>query len=65
MIIEWMVKKYRLNQVGLLTLSFGVPGSGKGLQETKELREMAKDLAFGQKRWHSFNTNIIAKRYPD
>ena len=65
MIIEWMVKKYGLNHVGLLTLSFGVPGSGRGSQATQELRELAKDLGFVQKRWHSFNTNVVSKRYPD
>jgi hypothetical protein len=65
MAIEWMVKKHGLNNVGLLTLTFGVPGSGRGSQATKELREQAKDLEFVQKRWHSLNTNIIAKRYPD
>lgn len=65
MAIEWMVKKHGLNHVGLLTLTFGVPGSGRGSQATKELREQAKDLEFVQQRWHSLNTNIIAKRYPD
>lgn len=65
MAIEWMVKKHGLNNVGLLTLTFGVPSSGRGSQATKELREQAKDLEFVQKRWHSLNTNIIAKRYPD
>jgi len=65
MAIEWMVKKHGLNNVGLLTLTFGVPGSGRGSQATKELREQAKDLEFVQKRWHSLNTNIIARRYPD
>jgi len=65
MAVEWMVKKYGINHVGLLTLTFGVPGSGRGSQATKELREQAKDLEFVQKRWHSLNTNIIAKRYSD
>ena len=65
MAIEWMVKKYGLNYVGLLTLSFGVPGSGRGSQATRELREQAKDLEFVQNRWHSFNTNVVAKRYSD
>ncbi len=65
MAIEWMVKKHGLNNAGLLTLTFGVPGSGRGSQATRELREQAKDLEFVQKRWHSLNTNIIAKRYPD
>ena len=64
-LIEWMVKKHGINHVGLLTLTFGVPGSGRGSQATKELREQAKDLEFVQNRWHSLNTNIIAKRYPD
>ena len=65
MAVEWMVKKYGLERVGLLTLSFGVPGSGRGSQETRELREQAKDLEFVQKRWHSFNTNVVSKRYRD
>jgi hypothetical protein len=65
MAIEWMVKKYGLNHVGVLTLSFGVPGSGRGSQATRELREQAKDLDFVQNRWHSFNTNVISKRYRD
>lgn len=65
MAIEWMVKKHGLNNVGVLTLTFGVPGSGRGSQTTRELREQAKDLEFVQKRWHSLNTNIISKRYPD
>ena len=63
--IEWMVKKYGLNHVGLLTLTFGVPGSGRGSQATQELRELAKDLDFVQNRWHSLNTNIIHSRYAD
>ncbi|HXB58528.1 MAG TPA: hypothetical protein VNU95_03140 [Candidatus Acidoferrales bacterium] len=63
--VKWMVEKYGLNNVGLLTLSFGVPGSGRGSAETQELREQAKDLDFVQKRWHSLNTNILSKRYPD
>lgn len=65
MAIEWMVKKYGINFVGLLTLTFGVPGSGRGSQATRELREQAKDLEFVQKRWHSLNTNIIVNRYED
>jgi hypothetical protein len=65
MVIEWMVRKHGINFVGLLTLTFGVPGSGRGSQATKELREQAKDLEFVQERWHSLNTNIIARRYPD
>ena len=65
MAIEWMVKKYGINYVGLLTLTFGVPGSGRGSQASKELREQAKDLEFVQKRWHSLNTNIIIMRYAD
>ena len=63
--VEWMVDKYGLNQVGLLTLSFGVPDTGRGSEETRELREQAKDLDFVQKRWHSFNSNVVSKRYPD
>lgn len=63
--VEWMVENYGLNCVGLLTLSFGVPGTGRGSLETQELREQAKDLDFVQKRWHSLNTNILSKRYPD
>ncbi len=65
MAIEWMVRTYGLNYVGLLTLTFGVPGSGRGSQATKELRELAKDLKFVQKRWRSFNSNVISKRYRD
>jgi hypothetical protein len=42
-----------------------VPGSGKGSEETRELREKAKDLEFVQKRWHSFASNVITKRYED
>jgi hypothetical protein len=44
MAVEWLVKKYGVNHVGLLTLTFGVPGSGRGSQATKELREQAKDF---------------------
>jgi hypothetical protein len=65
MAIEWMVNKYGINHVGLLTLSFGVPGSGRGSQATWELRELAKDLDFVQKRWASFRSNVIAVRYQD
>jgi hypothetical protein len=65
MAVERMVKKYGINHVGLLTLTFGVPGSGRGSQATRELREQAKDLDFVQNHWHSLNTNIIAKRYLD
>jgi hypothetical protein len=65
MAIEWMVRKHSLNHVGLLTLTFGVPGSGRGSQETRELREQAKELEFVQKRWHSLLSNVIAKRYED
>src|SRR5208282_3315420 len=50
---------------GLLTLTFGVPGSGKGSLETFQLREQAKDLDFVQERWHSFSSNVVIKRYPD
>ena len=65
MAVEWMVNKYGINHVGLLTLSFGVPGSGRGSQATRELRELAKDLEFVQKRWASFRSNVIAVRYQD
>ncbi len=65
MAAEGMVKKHGVNHVGLLTLSFGVPGSGRGSEETRELRERAKDLDFVQARWHSFASNVIAKRYED
>ena len=65
MAIELMVNKYGIDNVGVLTLTFGVPGSGRGSQATRELREQAKHLDFVQKRWHSLNTNIISKRYPD
>ena len=65
MAIEWMVEEYGIERVGLLTLSFGVPGSGRGSLETFLLREQAKDLEFVQARWHSFRSNVIAVRYPD
>jgi hypothetical protein len=65
MAIEWMVRKHGLNHVGLLTLTFGVPGSGRGSQETRDLREQAKELEFVQSRWHSLLSNVIAKRYAD
>jgi hypothetical protein len=65
MAIEWMVKEHGLEHVGLLTLSFGVPGSGRGSLETFLLREQAKDLEFVQARWHSFRSNVIAVRYQD
>ena len=65
MAIEFMVNKYGINHVGLLTLSFGVPGSGRGSEATRELREQAKDLDFVQNRWHSLLTNVISKRYKD
>jgi hypothetical protein len=60
-----MVNKHGINHVGLLTLSFGVPGSGRGSQATQELRELAMDLDFVQARWHSFSSNIVRKRYQD
>jgi hypothetical protein len=63
--IEWMVEEYGIERVGLLTLSFGVPGSGRGSLETFLLREQAKDLEFVQARWHSFRSNVIAVRYLD
>jgi hypothetical protein len=44
MAIVWMVGQYGLERVGLLTLSFGVPGSGRGSEATRELREQAKDF---------------------
>jgi hypothetical protein len=66
MAVESMVKQHGIERVGLLTLSFGVPGSwGRGSEETKALREQAKDLAFVQKRWHSFASNVVTKRYKD
>jgi hypothetical protein len=65
MAVEGMVKKHGVTHVGLLTLSFGVPGSGRGSEETRELRERAKDLDFVQGRWHSFASNVIARRYED
>jgi len=65
MAVEWMVRKHGIERVGLLTLSFGVPGSGKGSYETWALRQQAKEWDFVQKRWHSFSTNIVAKRYED
>ncbi len=63
--VEWMVNKHGVEKVGVLTLSFGVPGSGKGSFETWELRQQAKDWDFVQNRWHSFCTNVIAERYED
>jgi hypothetical protein len=65
MAIEWMVEKHGIERVGLLTLSFGVPGSGRGSLETFLLREQAKDLEFVQGRWHSFCSNVVVKRYQD
>jgi hypothetical protein len=62
---EWLLKKHGLERVGLLTLSFGVLGSGKGSYETWALRQQAKEWDFVQKRWHSFCTHVVAKRYPD
>jgi hypothetical protein len=64
-VVEGMVKKHGVNRVGLLTLSFGVPGSGRGSEATRELRERAKDLDFVQARWHSFASNVVTKRYED
>lgn len=63
--IEWMVRKHGIERVGVLTLSFGVPGSGKGSYETWALRQKAKQWKFVQNRWHSFRTNVVAKRYED
>jgi len=63
--VEWMIQKHGIERVGLLTLSFGVPGSGKGSYETWALRQQAKEWDFVQKRWHSFSTNVVAKRYKD
>jgi hypothetical protein len=63
-VVEWMVREYGINFIGLLTLTFGVPGTGRGSRETWELRQQAKELDFVQKRWHSLNTHVIAKRYP-
>ena len=63
--VEGVVKKHGINRVGLLTLSFGVPGSGRGSEATRELREQAKDLDFVQARWHSFSSNVVTKRYED
>lgn len=63
--VEWMVWKYGIERVGVLTLSFGVPGSGKGSYETWELRQQAKHWNFVQKRWQSFRTNVVAVRYAD
>ncbi len=63
--IEWMVRKHGIERVGVLTLSFGVPGSGKGSYETWALRQKAKQRKFVQNRWRSFRTNVVAKRYED
>ncbi|MGO8839497.1 MAG: hypothetical protein ACLP7I_12205 [Limisphaerales bacterium] len=65
MAVEWMVRKHGIERVGVLTLSFGVPGSGKGSFETWALRQQAKEWDFVQNRWHSFCTNVVAKRYQD
>ena len=65
MAIEWMVRKHGIERVGVLTLSFGVPGSGKGSYETWALRQQAKEWDFVQNRWHSYCTNVVAKRYED
>lgn len=65
MAVEWMVKKHSLERVGVLTLSFGVPGSGKGSYETWALRQQAKHWNFVQNRWRSFRTNVVVKRYAD
>ena len=63
--VEWMVRKHGRDHVGVLTLTFGVPGSGKGSYETWALRQQAKHWDFVQARWHSFRTNVIAVRYAD
>jgi hypothetical protein len=63
--IDWMVRKHGLEKVGVLTLSFGVPGSGKGSYETWALRQQAKVWKFVQARWHSFCTHVVVKRYAD
>ena len=60
-----MERKYGLERVGVLTLSFGVPGSGKGSFETWSLRQQAKHWDFVQDRWASLRTNVIAKRYSE
>ena len=65
MAVEWMVRKHGIERVGVLTLSFGVPGSGKGSFETWALRQQAKEWDFVQNRWHSFCTNVVANRYQD
>ena len=65
MAVEWMVQKHGIERVGVLTLSFGVPGSGKDSYATWELRQQAKHWNFVQGRWHSFRTNVIAVRYAD
>jgi hypothetical protein len=65
MAVEWMVRKHGIDYAGMLTLTFGVMGSGRGSEATRELRDKAKDLEFVQKRWHSFATHVISKRYED
>ncbi len=65
MAVEMMVRIYGLARVGVLTLTFGVPGSGKGSYETWELRQKAKHWDFVQNRWRSFRTNVVAVRYAD
>ncbi len=63
--VEWMILKYGIERVGVLTLFFGVPGSGKSSFETWKLRQQAKVWEFVQKRWHSLCTHVIADRYAD
>jgi hypothetical protein len=65
MAVEWMVARHGIERVGVLTLSFGVPGSGKGSYETWALRQQAKHWGFVQDRWCSFRTNVVAVRYAD
>jgi hypothetical protein len=61
MAIEWMVEKHGIERVGLLTLSFGVLGSGlRGSLETFLLREQAKLPAFRFGKG-DFKTGMAAK----
>lgn len=65
MAVDWRVRQHGVEHIGLLTLSFGVSGSGKGSQATWHLREQARHLDFVQDRWHSFCTNVVTGRYKD
>ena len=65
MAIDWKVRKHGIEKVDVLTLLFGVPGSGKGSYETWALRQQVKHWKFVQARRCSFRTNVITVRYAD